>query len=170
MGLKTPSEHLFSTPLPGPPRSPRTSAGGTNPHVEWEPSVAGNAPEAGAADTILEAKAGTPVPASSGKCTSTTTVVGNTPGATPPPPEDPQSPNSPTSAPHLRKTPGTLRLRPHIVRPGGRLGDTGNTTPAEPKHDAERQHPQPHGVPGQGQEEAPDRPQHPAHPGPEART
>ncbi|XP_069161526.1 secreted protein C-like [Procambarus clarkii] len=91
-----PERASFLNTITRPPRSPPTSAGGTTPHEEPEPSDAGNAPEAGPLDTRPEGEAETP--ASSGKCTSATTVVCTTTGATPPSPEGPHSSKSPTSA------------------------------------------------------------------------
>nr|XP_045622063.1 predicted GPI-anchored protein 58 [Procambarus clarkii] len=93
------SEQPSSTPPPDHLAHHQPQQGKPPPHVELEPSDTGDAPEAGFADTIFEAEAETPAPASSGKCTSATTAVCNIPGTTLPPPEDPQSPNSLTS-PH----------------------------------------------------------------------
>ncbi|XP_069190239.1 uncharacterized protein [Procambarus clarkii] len=69
-----PKRAVFFNTITRPPRSPRTSAGGTTPNEVPEPSEAGDAPEAGTADTISEVEAETPALASSGKCTFAITV------------------------------------------------------------------------------------------------
>ncbi|XP_069179550.1 uncharacterized protein [Procambarus clarkii] len=93
-----PERASFLNTIPRPLRSPPTAAGGTTPHEEPEPSDAGNAPDAGPSDTRPEGEAETPAPASSSNCTSATTVVCTTLGATPPSPEGPHSSKSPMSA------------------------------------------------------------------------
>ncbi|XP_069194656.1 uncharacterized protein [Procambarus clarkii] len=98
-GITEPPERAaFFTTTSRPPHSSRTSAGGTTPYEEPEPSDAGDAPEAGSADTISEVEAETPALASSGKCTSAITVVCNKTGETPPLPADPQASKAPMSA------------------------------------------------------------------------
>ncbi|XP_069176264.1 mucin-13-like [Procambarus clarkii] len=96
-GVTEPPERAVFNTITRPPRSPRTSAGGTTPHEEPEPSDAGDAPEAGTSVTISAVEAGTLARASSGKCTSAVTVVRNITGATPPSPAESQATKSPTS-------------------------------------------------------------------------